>query len=537
MGVPETLSLPVGWGPGTPLPAVAEALAGCDPESALCVIEAMEQLKRWADGVTVAAARVFALRVTTAHIDDCARDRGGELSDRARLDAAREAQGAVADEIAIATGLGAGMAHDLVGIACAAPERTAVGMAAMLAGQTSLFRVATLWRECRDLPARTANEIAEKALAPIRDGVPLSQRLFRQRLNRQIARHQPSAQRREKAVAARDISCWHRGDGTTELTINGDSERANAAHIRICDIAKRLRDSGDPRTLAQLRSDVALDLLLSGELPHAGMPTSDEDRQPWWLALSGALPPAQVTVTVPLTSLIGVDDEPAEIATATGSEHVPAWLARDIAFAAGSTWRRLVTDPHTGHALAAPSGSYAPPPRMRAYVLARDHTCRAPGCVRPATGCDLDHSVPWPRGTTSEDNLSAKHRSHHNHKTRGLWSCEQRPDGSIDWTLTSGRTYTTRPHAYSAPAGEQIDGLHRLLDSGDPDAVAALHSVLDREHVQVCLAADAVRRPAEGRGTDAPDRLADLVPTIQAPELSAPADEDAPELAPGEPPF
>lgn len=84
MEVPQSLVPPAGWGPGVPLAEVASALADCDAESALGVIEAMERLKRWADGVTVAATRVLALNVTADHIDDYARDHEGELSERAQ---------------------------------------------------------------------------------------------------------------------------------------------------------------------------------------------------------------------------------------------------------------------------------------------------------------------------------------------------------------------------------------------------------------------------------------------------------------------
>ena len=426
MGVPELLAPPAGWGPGMPLAEVASALDGCDPETALSLIETMEQIKRWADGITVAATRVMALGVTAEHIDSYAHDNEGELTERAEKDAAHEAQLAVADEISIAVGLGAARSRDLVGLACAAPERTAVGMAGLLDGTTSLYRVVTLWLECRDLPPAIANAIAGRVLAPTRDGVPLSQRLFRQRLNRQLAKHNTPKTLRSKALAGRDATGWQRGDGTGELNITGASERIIAAHNRIAEIAEFVRAQGDSRTLAQLRSDIALDLLLygapagaetcahtgacpgsagSGELPGGGLAERLaqalidflDPPTPWWEAFTGALPPARVTVTVPLNSLLGFGDEPAEITTTGGAEYLPAWLARDIAFAAGSTWRRLVTDPHTGHAIGAPSGSYTPPPRMRARIQARDHTCRAPGCTHPAERCDLPLRAlaPW----------------------------------------------------------------------------------------------------------------------------------------------
>lgn len=48
-------------------------------------------------------------------------------------------------------------------------------------------------------------------------------------------------------------------------------------------------------------------------------------------------------------------------------------------------------------------------------------------------------------------NTSAKHRRHHNHKTRHLWTShrdEADPTGPITWTTALGRRYTSYPHDY-----------------------------------------------------------------------------------------
>ena len=46
--------------------------------------------------------------------------------------------------------------------------------------------------------------------------------------------------------------------------MTGEAGRVVAAMERVDDVARRLRGDGDARTLTQLRSDVALDLLLYG---------------------------------------------------------------------------------------------------------------------------------------------------------------------------------------------------------------------------------------------------------------------------------
>jgi hypothetical protein len=83
---------------------------------------------------------------------------------------------------------------------------------------------------------------------------------------------------------------------------------------------------------------------------------------------------------------------------------------------------------------------------MRDLVLARDRTCRGPGCRSPADRCDLDHTVPWPTGPTSPANLRALCRSHHRLKTHtDTTHSAHDHGGGHTWTLPSGRTYTREP--------------------------------------------------------------------------------------------
>jgi hypothetical protein len=70
--------------------------------------------------------------------------------------------------------------------------------------------------------------------------------------------------------------------------------------------------------------------------------------------------------------------------------------------------------------------------------------------------CDLDHTVPWPRGRTTPDNLGPLCRRHHNLKTHHGWRLvndPQHPDTPIaeptgwTWTTPAGTTIhdTTDP--------------------------------------------------------------------------------------------
>lgn len=86
---------------------------------------------------------------------------------------------------------------------------------------------------------------------------------------------------------------------------------------------------------------------------------------------------------------------------------------------------------------------YRPGLRLARWVRARDRHCRFPGCRRAAAQCDLDHVIPYPAGSTSEQNLAALCRYHHRLKTHTGWTVTPRADHRLDWTSPRGHTYTT----------------------------------------------------------------------------------------------
>jgi len=166
---------------------------------------------------------------------------------------------------------------------------------------------------------------------------------------------------------------------------------------------------------------------------------------------------AHVQITVGLNTLLGVDDEPAELA---GHGPITAATARDLAFTLGSTWRRLVTDPVTGYLLDYGRKTYRPPAALADHVRARDVTCRTPNCTRPASHCDLDHVISWPAGATSEQNLATRCDIDHRLKHEGRWRHQlstdpQHPPGTIVMVSPTGHVCLSRPHDYTDPWPER----------------------------------------------------------------------------------
>ena len=149
--------------------------------------------------------------------------------------------------------------------------------------------------------------------------------------------------------------------------------------------------------------------------------------------------PITVNVTIDLPTLLGLSENPGQLA---GYGAIPASVAR--ALASDGKWKRFITDPQTGALLDYGRETYQPPQALIDFLIARDRTCRFPGCRRSAALSDLDHAQSWEDGgTTSLDNLGALCRRHHLLKTHGGWEIQSRADGSCTWTSPLGKIYQT----------------------------------------------------------------------------------------------
>ena len=86
---------------------------------------------------------------------------------------------------------------------------------------------------------------------------------------------------------------------------------------------------------------------------------------------------------------------------------------------------------------------------LRHLTQIRYATCTGPGCRRPATHADFEHSVPYEAGgRTCTCNGDPKCRHDHRLKQHPGWTAEHLADGTIRWIMPSGRQYTTEPTRY-----------------------------------------------------------------------------------------
>jgi hypothetical protein len=280
------------------------------------------------------------------------------------------------------------------------------------------------------------------------------------------------AERHSKAKRRRSVELYPGQDGMASLVATLTATDATACFAWLTRLARGIEPDHPDQgagSMDRRRADVLV-ALLTGRLvatrdntAEPTEPASDDQPRPVHAVPVGALRPL-VQVVVPITTLLGVGNEPAELA---GYGPIPAHLVREIAADPNSTWQRLLTDPASGRLLDVGRTRYRPPPGMAAFVRARDGECRQPTCRRTATACELDHVTEWQHGGhTSEDNLCALCARHHDLKEHHGWQVVLHDDRTLEWTTPTGHRYTSRP------VDHRIDGPPPTLAPTDrPPAV------------------------------------------------------------------
>lgn len=297
---------------------------------------------------------------------------------------------------------------------------------ALASGEISPAHATTIARETasaiRDgLSPLAIYTVEEKALAHAEFHTPAQ---VANKVRSTLARIAP--EEFESSVAsARDtrrVSCYRESDGLSTIVAILPAEDAQIVMSAIESFV--LQGEEDSRSMDMKRAD-ALSALASWALTQSSAEVRPHRR------------PITVNVTVDLPTLLGLAENPGQL---TGYGAIPASLARSLA--SDSHWRRFITEPTTGALLDFGRESYEPPQPLVDFLLARDRTCRFPGCRAPAYLSDLDHAQSWETGgTTSAQNLGALCRRHHRLKTHGGWKLESASDGSCIWTSPHGKRY------------------------------------------------------------------------------------------------
>ncbi len=261
--------------------------------------------------------------------------------------------------------------------------------------------------------------------------------------------------RRERARCTRDVYVVDDVDGLSTLMARMATEDAHAvlrqldATARATKAASQVEgaadaDAGGSWTIGEHRAH-ALKAAVLGRSVGADEPASAPLR-------------AHLDVVVDLPTLLTLREECSEASASVelrGAGRVSAAVVADLLGdpEVSLTLRRLVTDPLTGHLLDYGRSTYAIPERLREFLVARDRTCRFPGCNRRADLCQVDHALAWDDGgATSPANLGMLCVRHHQLKTHAGWEIsESSDDGSCTWRSPEGRRHRVEPAVIHGP--------------------------------------------------------------------------------------
>ena len=312
---------------------------------------------------------------------------------------------AIALDVGQATGLSEGQVVSRVAAARLLHDAAPTAWTAFGEGRLDAARAREVVGALQRLERPESRARLDEQVVAYADGRTVAE--LRAWLRRLVARLEPdlATERAEREREARHVEVVHTDDSMAWLNAYLPSHVAAAIDRRLTREARAL--PADGRTLPQRRAD----------LLAAWATTSEAE---------SARPVVDVAVTIDAPTLTGAaTDGHAE--AADGSWTVPAaWV---LEHAGSAFWHRLLVDPGTGDVLSHQYvGRFAPELLARAIAL-RDGTCRAPGCLRPAPDCDVDHRRPWPAGPTAGDNLWALCRRHHTLKGHDV----------LQWVLPSGR--------------------------------------------------------------------------------------------------
>ncbi|WP_336710985.1 HNH endonuclease signature motif containing protein [Arthrobacter sp. USHLN218] len=368
--------------------------------------------------------------------------------------------------------------------------------------------------------------------------------------------------RRAKKAADRHLELKPDYDGMAWLSAYLPAETAVAAFNHVQAIALSVQGPEELRTLTQLRADALTHLLLSStpkpqpppavapapgtegpgasdagatagaEGPGAteaaigaGGPTEafhpaagpgDLREHP---ALDGGLPPGAgygivptVALTIPALTLLGLGQEPAHL---DGYGPIPIEAAARLAANAPS-FTRVLTDPVTGAVLAMDRKQYRPTAAQRRYLRLLYEKCTFYGCSRSSEHCELDHTIGWAEGgSTDTDNLGPECKRHHRLKTETDWNLQQPNPGEFDWTSPAGISYPTRPEPLVHTPPEELAS---ILERHEIHTInTKLRAYYQRKHQQPQQTGHTQPAGPAGQGNPAQARPAALPPPTGAP--------------------
>ncbi|MGX5716636.1 DUF222 domain-containing protein [Arthrobacter sp. MAHUQ-56] len=337
-------------------------------------------------------------------------------------------------EVACALTVGERAASALLGEAHALTTSLPAALDALQAGKISWQHAGIIVDETTGLDTAAAAALEAHFLDPEAPNAArgaaageLVPARFRRKVRAWRERHHPESLeiRHAKSVEDRRMEYSPDRNGMAWISLHLPADKACAIWNRTSAVARGLQGPNEPRTLTQIKADEAAKLLL-GEAGHSSGP--------------GPSITAQVMVTVPVFSAMGVTEEPAEL---DGYGPIPASMARKLLAEGAGSFYRVLVDPRDGAPLEIGRTSYRLPESLKRWLRMRDGKCTFPGCSNPSQDNEADHLTAWEHGgSTSISNLGQLCPKHHRLKHRTGWSPDPaNPDEPPGWTSPTGRHY------------------------------------------------------------------------------------------------
>jgi len=269
---------------------------------------------------------------------------------------------------------------------------------------------------------------------------------FRAKVRGWRERHHPESieKRHAKGVADRRMEYTPDRDGMAWVSLYLPGDTACAIWNRTTAIARGLEGPNEPRTITQLRPDIAASLLLSTGNTPTGTGNNGTGNTTTSTAVTDIskvpTPRADVLVMVPALSLLGATDEPAVL---DGLGPIPASMARKLVADGADSFYRVLVDPRDGAPLEIGRKNYRLTQTIKRWIRMRDTTCTFPGCTNRTPDNETDHLHAWEHGgTTGTSNLAQLCPKHHRLKHHSQWTpgpaTNTEPPG---WTSPTGRHY------------------------------------------------------------------------------------------------
>ena len=363
---------------------------------------------------------------------------------------------AVTAEVACVLTVGAGTAGAFLGDCLALTNRLPLTLKALQAGTISWAHARAMVDETASLDPAGAGALEAHFLdpgapnpargCPAGDLVPYR---FRSKVRTWRERHHPDSIEKRHTKSAKDRRVEFRpdSDGMAWFSAYLPADTAAGIWDRTTAAARALQGPDEPRTLTQLRADVAAILLLTAPATDGQQQRATSTDRRGCAGPAGAGPHHRPG-PVPAGDHGGTGD-------ARRYGPIPPSMARRLVADGADSFHRVLVDPRDGAPLEIGRTSYRLTKGMRQWLRLRDGRCPFPGCNNPSLDNDADHLLAWADGgTTGITNLGQPCRKHHRLKHASAWTpagaSKDKPPG---WTSPSGATIPANSRTGNHPTG------------------------------------------------------------------------------------